>query len=185
MARWNKRSLTLQPHHLWKAKPGYKIFVADRGAVRFDVPDGWVIVPDPGGSIKFHDRKPPDDDCTLELSVMRLPPADWTGLPLGPLLADLAAQDGREVLERGDVNSFQRSGLEVAWTEVRFRDPNANREAFSRTCLARKSTVQVLITLDYWVDDAPRLIPVWDEVLSSLRLAQTIGDPTLGDAGRG
>ena len=53
--------------------PGYNIFVADRGAVRFDFPRDWIIEPGENGSIKFHDKKPPDDDCTLQITVMYLP----------------------------------------------------------------------------------------------------------------
>jgi hypothetical protein len=186
MAKWSKRSLKLRPNHLWQANPGYKIFVADRGAVRFDVPEAWVIVPDAeSGSIKFHDKQPPDDDCTLQLSVFRLPPIDWSGLPLRKLITDLTAKESRGVLSRGGVVDVSKGPLEACWTEVRFRDDREGREAYSRTLLARKADVQALITFDYWADDAPRLRPVWDEVLASLRLAQTIGDPTLGDLGRG
>lgn len=184
MGKWDKKSLKLRPDHVWNAKPGYKVFVADRGAVRFDVPASWVIVPE-GSSIKFHDRQPPDDDCTLQLSLFRLPPRDWSGLPLGPVLLDIIGKDGRDVLYCGELHEIKRSGHEIAWTEIKFLDANEAREAFSRTCLARKSNIQILLTFDFWASHAERMTAEWDAILSSLRLALTIEDPTLGHAGRG
>ena len=32
MAKWDKRTLKLSEAHGWHARPGFKIFVADRGA---------------------------------------------------------------------------------------------------------------------------------------------------------
>jgi hypothetical protein len=60
---------------------GCNVFVADRGAVKFDFPREWVIAPG-DDSINLHDKAPPDDDCVLAVSYLRLPPIDWSGLPL-------------------------------------------------------------------------------------------------------
>src|SRR4051812_47263730 len=38
MADWIKEELKLKKNHSWKAPPGYRIFVADQGAVRFNIP---------------------------------------------------------------------------------------------------------------------------------------------------
>src|SRR2546429_5999332 len=81
MADWLKEELALQEDHTWRARPGCKIFVADRGALRLDYPEDWVVIPGEN-SINFHDRQPPDDDIHMEVSIMRLPPFDWSGLPL-------------------------------------------------------------------------------------------------------
>src|SRR5437868_3743955 len=43
MAKWKRQKLRMKPDHGWKTKPDYKIVVADRGALRFDVPRGWVM----------------------------------------------------------------------------------------------------------------------------------------------
>ena len=56
--KWKKDTLKLKQDHLWKAKPGYTIFVADRGAVRFDIPQGWIIEPGPD-STKFYNGAAP------------------------------------------------------------------------------------------------------------------------------
>jgi len=185
MAYWDKRTLKLPEKHGWHARPGFKIFVADRGAVRFDFPEDWVVIPDPD-SIKFHDRQPPDDDCTLAVSVMHLPPADWSKIPLAGLVAKLVEHDSRPVTSRGEVVDVPRADLDLSWAEIRFADPGEDdRPARSRTALARASNVQPLITLDFWEDDAPRLVEVWDEILRSLRVAEPILDPTLGQPNRG
>lgn len=182
MARWEKRDLRLRENHGWKAKPGYQIFVADRGAVRFDIPQGWIVVP-AENAVKICDREPPDDTCAIQLTVFRLPSGfDWTGLPLAQMLADATGADPEEndVLAKGEVVTVERPDMEIAWRETRFLDKTEKREAISRSCVARAHNIQPLITFDFWVDDAPRLYRVWDELLSSLRLGDYVADPTLG-----
>jgi hypothetical protein len=46
--------------------------------------------------------------------------------------------------------------------------------------LARGWDIQVFMTLDFWVEDAGLLAPVWDELLRSLQLGRSIEDPTRG-----
>ena len=182
MPRWDKKELRLRENHGWKAKPGYQIFVADRGAVRFDIPQGWVVVP-AENPVKICDREPPNDSCSIQLTIFRLPPGfDWSGLPLAQMLADATGDDPDEkgVLAKSEVVSIVRPDMEIAWRETRFVDEGEKREAISRSCIARGSNLQPLITFDFWVDDAPRLYPVWDELLRSLRLADYVADPTLG-----
>src|SRR5438552_13358297 len=90
MARWKKQDLKMAPHHGWRAKPGYRIFVADRGAVRFDFPDDWIMTPGEQSCV----FKDPGDNCTLEVSFWRLPPIDWSELPLLGMLQDLDGKAG-------------------------------------------------------------------------------------------
>ncbi|PMB11341.1 hypothetical protein CI592_03595, partial [Fischerella thermalis CCMEE 5328] len=71
--QWIKETLELKPDHHWESPPGYKIFVAGRGVVRFNVPQNWVLEPQEK-SFKFLDKKPPNDDCCLEVSFNHLPP---------------------------------------------------------------------------------------------------------------
>ena len=179
MAKWNKQTLKLKKNHTWTARPGYRIFVADQGAVRFDIPQDWVIIPD-SDSIKFHDRQPPDDDCTLAFSYMRLPPIDWSGLPLSQLVQQIVDGDTRGITSQGEMHNLQRPDLEIAWTEVIFIDPTERRQARSRILLGRGSNIQPLITFDFWEEDASRLSSVWDEVLRSLELGMEIKDATRG-----
>ena len=44
--QWIKETLDLNPDHNWKSSPGNSIFVAGRGAVRFEVPQDWHFEPD-------------------------------------------------------------------------------------------------------------------------------------------
>ncbi|KAM3097931.1 hypothetical protein ACKFKF_18585 [Phormidesmis sp. 146-12] len=177
--RWIKETLELKEDHRWQSKPGYKIFVADRGAVRFDVPHDWHFEPDVK-SFKFLDRKPPDDDCRLEMSFNRLPQGDWSLFPLQHTLKKIVEDEKRNVIETGEIITLKRQIARIVWTEVKFIDAGENREAFSRICIGLGSNVQCLITFDYWADQADRLTPVWDQVLDSLVLGLYIRDPKTG-----
>jgi len=214
MAKWEERRLRMDDDHGWRCRPGYSIFVADRGAVRFDVPSSWKVVVDDEG-VKIHDKAPPDDNCRIQLSVHYLPPGvDWSELPPAKLLADvlderdrrregdeddaLARLKGRggavararalaqkdepkhEVLGRDPISHVLRPGLEIVWTEVRWIDPNEQREARTRHLLARAKNIQPFITMDFWPEDARRFNPVWKELLRSLRVGEYVADPRKG-----
>jgi hypothetical protein len=175
MAKWKKKELKMAAGHGWRARPGHKIFVADRGALRFDYPVDWVFTPG-ATSCVFKD---PGDNCVLEVSFVRLPPIDWSGLPLLKLLMDVDAKDGRSIPEEQIVR-VQRPDLEYVWSEHTFMDPGEHREAIGRTCLARGQNVQALITFAFWPEDRERFTPAWDEALRSLQLGIYIADPKMG-----
>lgn len=178
--RWEKSERKLRAGHGWKAKPGYKIFVADRGAVRFNFPADWIVEPGPD-STRFHDRQPPKDDCLLQVSFLYLNPAvDWSEVPLDVLLAEVVLHDERKVIPRGEAVRVRRPGLEITWIDATFHDPVERREACSRACFARGSNIQAFITMDFWPEDAKRFLPVWDHVVETLRLGQYVEDPTQG-----
>lgn len=182
-SKWIKRTLKLKENHGWECRPGFKIFAADRGAVRFDIPDRWLIFPGDDGSIKFHDRKPPDDNCRLQMTVFYLnDQIDWSGLPLAQMLAGVLDKDDDEdqghERTRGEIIEVQRERLDLAWTEVRFIDPEEKRPARSRIGLARWSNIQPILTFDFWESDAPRMIAAWDELVRTLVLGDYIEDPT-------
>jgi hypothetical protein len=180
--QWVKKTLELKPNHGWDGPPGYKIFVADRGAVRFNVPGDWAFEPKEK-SFKFTDKEPPDDDCCLEVSFNRLPPHDWSLFPLKSVLRKVMEEDERNVIERGEVITVKRQTARIVWMEIKFIDTQAEpREAYSRTCVGIGSGIQCLITFDYWADQAEQLIPHWDEIIRSLTLGLYIGDPRTGFA---
>lgn len=181
MAEWEKTTLRLKDGHNWQVHEGCKALIADRGAVRFDYPEDWIVAPDEKGTIKIHDRQPPDDDCTLQMTVFYLnPEIDWSALALKPMIEKLMEDDGRFILDRSEVVTFRRGRIEVGWSEIRFMDPTEARPAFSRTCIARCRDIQPLITFDYWESDASRCRPVWETVMATLRLGDTISDPAAG-----
>src|SRR5262245_40257547 len=138
MSRWEKRRHPLPENHSWKAAEGYNIFVADRGALRLDFPDGWIVKPD-RASICFHDREPPDDRCCMEVSYLRLQPIDWSGLPVPELLKSVCHGEGRTGC--GEIVQAMRPDLELAWTEYSTLDPAEQRPATHRVCVARSANV--------------------------------------------
>lgn len=183
MAGWRHQTYRLPQGHGWTARPGHRFFVADRGAALFEFPASWVVRPG-SDSVEICDREPPDDSCVLAVSYRRLQDLDWSGLPLSRLLVEVVEDDEPEMIARGPVIEAARPGVELAWTEHRIIDANERREARSRICVARGSNVQSLITLDFWPEDEGRLSPVWDGVLSSLKLGLAIEDLARGRRSR-
>jgi hypothetical protein len=179
MASWNKKKMTLKRAHQWKARPGCKIFVADRGAVRFDIPQKWVVVPD-SENVKIYDKQPPKDDCALIVSYLRLPPIDWSDLPLTTQLTEATKNPEQHYTQAGNITEMRRADLEIAWHEMHFMDEKEQREAISRICIGRRKLIQCLITFDFWASDIGRCNPVWQTVLETLTLGQIIHDPTIG-----
>jgi len=180
MAKWDKKSVRMDPDHGWRSKPGYKIFVADRGAVRFDFPEDWVVIADAEG-IRLHDREPPNDECRIQLSVFRLPPeVDLSGLPIAAMLADALAAHAEGVISETPITHVLRPGLEIVWREVRQIDEREQRESRSRHLLARAKNINPFLTLDFWPEDEARLNPVWAELVRSLRVGEFVADPRKG-----
>lgn len=163
-------------HHGWKTKRGMRLFVAERGAARFQVPTNWVVR-STEDCLRFYDRQPPDDECSIGFSCLRLPPIE---LPIGMLLDQIVPQEELDVLATRSDADAGGPGLDLAWREARYRDPSGS-EALSRTCLARRGTIAVLLTFDLWFRDVERVGWVWDEVLDTLELGRFVLDPTVGD----
>lgn len=185
MAKWQKKTVKLKKNHGWRGKPGYNVFVIDRGAVRFNFPQDWIIHPGTGdelGTIKIHDREPPDDECVLAVSYLRLPQGiDLSILPAREMLRQTVEADEREIINRGEIAGETRGDLSLAWIELRVIDANERREAYSLICIARgMNNIQSLITFDFWAGDAEQMRPVWDEVLRSLEVGWFISDPAQG-----
>lgn len=186
---WLKKTLPLPSGHQWKCSPGYNLFVADRGAVRFEFPEGWMSRPNPkDGSIGLHDAEPPADNVALRVSILRLPP----GIPAAALAGELSVEtmlrgaltkgNGKKPTEwDGLIHRVAKLDAEVVWAESSFIDEDQNRPARSRTCLARARGVQPLITLDYWETDVAIREPLWAHVMNTLRIAAPVD--MLGQSG--
>lgn len=170
MSTWDKKSYRLEGNYRWKAKPGNVIFVANRGEVRFDYPEDWIV--EPGETFKLRDRQPPDDTCTIQLSIFRLArEIDWTHLPSADrLLGENLVTVDQGTVWRSPVRTERRAKMELAWIESHAIDPGEKRLAISRTCLAAGGHVRALLTLDFWPEDKPRLDPIWDELIRTLEV---------------
>ena len=180
--QWIKETLELKEDHNWDSAPGTRIFVAGRGALRFDVPQDWHFEPDTK-SFRFLDKKPPNDDVRLEASFNLLPPGNWAEFPILRLIKQALKEETRNVLEKGEIIQFKRQTARYVWSQIKFIDTQEKeREAYSRICIGLGSGVQCLITFDYWADQAEQLTPVWDTVMNSLVLGLYIRDPRTGFA---
>jgi len=179
MGEPESETLRIDPRHGWRVRPGCKIFVADRGAVRFDYPQDWIVVPDED-SVKLYDREPPDDACCLAVSYLRLPAIDWSGLPLRALLETAIRGNERSMGTFGPMTEMRRLDLELAWREMSFLDPAQKCEARSRVSIARRSNLQCLITFDFWAADLEERNAAWAIVLETLELGEFIRDPSRG-----
>lgn len=178
---WLKEVLELDQNHGWRSKPGYKIFVAGRGAVRFDVPGDWVIKPQEK-SFRFLDKEPPDEDACLEVSYDFLPPVDLSDFSLETLVHELAQKDERNPLSISEVVTVPRQTARIVWVELEFMDPDENRPAFSRICVALGSQIRCLVTMEFWPEDRDRCHRIWEEMLRTLTLGLYIADPRKGFA---
>lgn len=95
----------------------------------------------------------------LAVSHLRLPPGDWSALPLTRLLLDTVEGDDRDRIAFGPVHEITRQALTLTWAELRVVDPEEHRECRSRMCLARGNGVQCLITFAFWPEDEGALRP--------------------------
>ena len=174
----DKHKERLPVDHQWTTAPGNKVFVADAGAMQFEIPRKWHMKPGENDSIRFFDKKNEvDADVRLEVSLIYTPNIDWSGLPL-PLLVEISALagDSRGITGRGPFQELRRATLEAAWLEVDFIDPTENRSAHSLIGMARGPAAYALLTLDFWTEDGPRARRVWDSVIGSLKLDGTSRD---------
>jgi hypothetical protein len=174
-------TLSLHPDHGWRVRPGCKIFVANRGAVRFDVPQDWPIS-HRERSVAFHDRTPPNDECRLELSLFQLPPLDWSRIPLQRVL-DVVARDQDFAAHRlAPPADTPLAPENLALCETRYLEPKTGKPARWRMCVARETRVHCLLTFSFWEADFERCDAVWRTVIQTLVLGAYIADPRQGPA---
>lgn len=172
------KKVRLSAGHGWRAQANHKILVLDRGAVRLEYPETWVVkLTD--DCVKIHDRPPPDDDCVLGVSYHRWPAAG-DKLNVGALVRDTMESDERSFHKTGPVHEERRIDIAFAWAEGRFIDLRVNREACARLCIARKAEIQTLITFDFWLSDLARCDAHWNAIVASLQLGQWVTDPRSG-----
>lgn len=183
--QWDKQVFKLPERHGWTAKPGNVVFVADRGAVRFELPQDWHVEPS-RKSVKFYDVKPPDENIGLEMSIIYLAAyganVDWSNLSIHGLIKDVAAGDFGDDGKVSAPLTIKLNGLEIAWVEREFIDPGEKRLAYSRICTARhiESAIQVIITMAFWPEDAKQAKAVWNDVLGTLKLGEYVESPFYG-----
>ena len=196
---WRKQVFNLPQNHGWTAKPGNKVFIADRGALRFEIPQEWNVEPS-RQSVKLLDADPPNDTMSLEVSVFYVGGGlgmsiDWSALPLHELIKNVTSEEatgrpGRAGRKRkrndqskvGPPITIKLGGLEMAWVESEFIDPGEKRPAYSRQAITRdpEASIHALLTLSYWPEDADRAKSVWNDVLGTLKMGEYYESPFRG-----
>lgn len=198
-SNWEMQVFDLPENHGWDAKPGNRIFIGDKGAIRFELPDSWIMeFPKDGRSFQFFDRKPTHDaDIRLDVRVRNMfgmnPHVDWFSVPpwdqppITEWLKKHLAKDERNPTKVGAPLTITVDGMTVAWAEMDFIDPAEKRPAHTRMCYAMKTSVALLsiIMMDFWHDDAARAHQVWNEVLGTLKLGEYVESPFYGPGHRG
>ena len=175
---WDLRRLL--PGHTWSTRAGCKTIVLDRGAVQFDYPRNWNAEPG-AGSVALFDRTPPKGN-RFEVSCMRLPPVDWSGLPVADLVDDVTSKP-REHATCGPLREEIRRGIEICWRDVTFAPHEAwlaRRAMCFRVCVARRGGIHCLVTYEFRRIDRARCDAAWDIVLETLVLDRVIADPLAG-----
>ena len=179
---WKKTEHKLAANHGWKAAPGNKICVLDRGDLQFEYPQHWHVEPDEG-AIKVTDKPPPNDDCVLRVSILRFPPLK-AGHPSVPLLLQNAMVHAGHYLDAEDIQRVPREDIEVVWGEYRDIDKKENREAIWRMAFANsKSLTRTLygfMTFGFWPEDVEKANRFWDHLLKTMIMDRPVADPIRG-----
>jgi hypothetical protein len=182
--KWDHFKLKLPATHGWKAQPGNVVIVLERGLLSFECPQSWHLVP--GKTTTLYDAKPPDDEARLQVSLFPLrPDVDWSEFPFTTMGKELFARrdeddDEEDEIWREPTKAEVRNGIPMDTSYSRWFDKEQKREAFSRQVLARHELVLALMTLDFWVEDAERIEPVWWLILDTMRLGDYIENPFMG-----
>jgi hypothetical protein len=165
--------------HSWKCKPGNNLFVAERGACSFEIPEKWVIEHDGKQTVSIHDLAPPKDSCRIALTIFHLPPVQggWSQLPLANLYERICQLDDQQK-QRKDLpqslalHTETRPDLELLWADKGdWPDPENGKPIHCRQLMARARLVQVLITFDVYREFEEKFEPAWNDLLATLRVA--------------
>ena len=62
---FEKTTIPLPATHNWQCKPGNNLFIAERGAVAFEIPREWAIHHDKKDTLTIHDKEPPADRARI------------------------------------------------------------------------------------------------------------------------
>lgn len=170
--REQRHKLKLPKDHGWKTREGFQIVLADRGVVRFDVPVGWHIERGEDCDLRVTDVPPPDDDCSLKMSILRVPRLKPdVGPPLDEMLRGVSDSPDMDVTAVFEPVLETSEGAQVAWMETHFVEDG--RDAISRTVLARGGGLHAVFTVALWADREEDFEPAWAELRRSLEVGKS------------
>ena len=193
-SNWEKMEFDLPENHGWTAKPGNRVFVANKGAMRFEIPNTWILdMPKNSRAFLFYDRAPAEAaDMRLDARVLYLaamhPDVDWASVqpwnapPITEWLKKNMTSDTRNPTRIGAPLTINLNGMTVAWAELDFIDSVEKRLAHTRVCYAMNTSVALLsiIALDYWDDVSDTATKVWNDVIGTLKMGEYVESPFRG-----
>lgn len=171
MARRTRSEVVSLPEdHGWSVREGFKAVVADRGAVRFDIPSDWHSEFGTTCDLLLTDRPPPEDECRVEFSLLRVPVVAGVEFPLLDFFDEATGAADPEVHTVGEPTLVRREGLELVWRESLYIEEESGREAVRRSLLAAGSGLFALFTMAQYADVRERTEPAWRELCDSIEL---------------
>jgi len=152
----------------------------NRGAVRFDFPNSWIVGVD-SRYVRIVDRKPPEDRCGLIVSCRQVS-LRMMDAPMHELLRDVTAEDEEDPSASvcGPIIRLFRPPLEAAWRQMRLIERFKGRDVCTRICMARGGRALATIIFDFWPEDELNLHEVWSNLLETLAVGDFIEDPASG-----
>lgn len=162
--------------HAWRAEPGYKIVVADRGAARFDVPQAWQLVHDETADVCLADAQPPHDSVRLQFTLLPVRVPRSAALPPASVMLESiqGSSPGEEWKgRRGPVVSERRAGLDLAWIESDDVDTGNGRPLLTRTCAVVGAGRVALFTLVCYADHPALAADAWRVLRASVELGRS------------
>jgi hypothetical protein len=182
MKKWQKSEQKLAANHGWRAAPGHRICVLDRGDLQFEFPQGWHLTPEEG-AIKVTDKPPPNDDCVLRVSVLRFGPLT-AGHPSLLMLLQGAFVEAGHLLDASDVQRVDREDIEILWGEYREIDSKENREAVWRIAMSHSISptrnLYGFLTFGFWPEDTQKATAFWVHALKTMIMDRPVADPARG-----
>jgi hypothetical protein len=163
------RVVELTENQVWKATPGCRILLLDGGAVRFDIPTTWTVVPREHHILLFDDS-PPNTRCSIGLSWHQLPLA--SEIPLSILLDHAVSAEKRRVIHRTAITHLVRPPLQVVWLQLRVFDNSENCDMCTRMCIARSGGTIAPVLFEFRPEDEVAVFPVWQTFLSTLAVGE-------------
>ena len=185
--QFTRREVKLADNHGWHDTPGYKICVMGRGDIRFEYPEAWVVVPTES-SLKIHDKPYPNDNMVLEVSVLKMPPVDWSRAPsLEQLISDNMQKQG-VLLMPSQVHRMEIPGLQLVWAERDDVDKDTGEPVVWRQahCIPGGHYVGPglvgVITFGFWKRIYEEGDANFNHIVSTIVMGEKIADPSVGPA---
>lgn len=176
MPPFREERLVLNPDHGWTSEPGCQVFVADRGAVRFDFPRGWCIEPGEQGAIRVQDRPSPDQSRSLQLTLNYLrDDLDWTGVTTSRIRDELVRRQSRKISRQDPIGQdASRDGLQFSWSSPLSLDSGG----FFQVLVARKWNIQAIFRYEFTPAPDNSHESFWSILLKTVVLGDYVEDPT-------